>query len=95
MRRSRGAVMKGSGYREKEGGRHGGHPRHKRSGGNTQRPLHKILERLDGDANKLYALGEVDKAVLRRLVEGEGDRILKAARLVEFALLQLAIAGSN
>lgn len=50
-------------------------------------PLPAILARLEEDSNKLYALGEVDKEVLRRLAEGKdsveperGERLEEALR---------------
>ncbi len=55
-----------------------------------KQPLHEILARLEEDADRLYATGEIDKAVLRRLVEGkgslgreQGERLEEALRYVQ------------
>ncbi len=58
-------------------------------------PLQAILARLEEDANKLYALSEVDKEVLRRLVEGKGSLDPEQGERLEEALRYIRGVTTN
>ena len=58
-------------------------------------PLPAILERLEGDTNKLYALAEVDKEVLRRLAEGTYSPGTEQQERLEEALRYMRSVASN
>ncbi len=58
-------------------------------------PLHEVLARLEEDSNKLYAKGNVDVEVLRRLVEGKGSLEPEQGRRLEEALRYMRSVASN